>query len=75
MKEIAVVTTAQITDIRIVTDDFDIAECKEKMLKEGGGVLKEFIGCDNAVVTDAQFFIRDVAEGEGADDGKMENEE
>lgn len=75
MKEITAITTAQITDIRIVADDFNIAECKERMLKEGGGVLKEFIGCDDAVVTNAQIFIRDVAEGEGADDGNMENAE
>ena len=60
MKEITMITTAQITDVVKVADDFDIAKCKEHTVKTGGGVIKELLGSDGVVVTDVQLFVRDI---------------
>lgn len=60
MKEVTMITTAQITDVVAVDDDFDIAKCKESALHTGGDVMKEMLGSDDVVLTDVQLFVRDI---------------
>lgn len=75
MKEITRIITVQLTDIAKVDDDFNSEETKENVKKNAGGIVKNLLGVDDAVIVDVQDFIQDIAEGEGADDGKMENAE
>lgn len=75
MKEITRIITVQITDIAQVDNDSDSAETKENVRKNAGGIIKNLLGVDDAVVVDVQDFIRDIAGEEGVDDGKMENAE
>jgi len=75
MREITRIITVQLTDIAKVDDDFDSAETKENVKKNAGGIIKNLLGVDDAVIVEVQDFIRDIAEGEGADNGKVENAE
>ena len=60
MKEITMITTAQITDVVKVADDFDIATCKDYALNNGGDVIKDMLRSDGVVLTDVQLFVRDI---------------
>ena len=60
MREITRIITVQITDIAKIDDDFDIAENRERVKKTCGGVIKELIGVDDAVIVDIQDFVRDI---------------
>ena len=60
MQEITRIITVQITDIAQVENDFDSAETRENVKKNAGGIIKNLLGCDDAVVVDVQDFIRDI---------------
>ena len=60
MREITRIITVQITDIAKIDDDFDFEENRERVRKCAGGVIKELIGVDDAVVVDIQDFVRDI---------------
>ena len=60
MREITRIITVQITDIAKVDDDFDSAETKENVKKNAGEIIKNLLGCDDAVVVDVQDFILEI---------------
>lgn len=60
MKEITRITTVQITEIEKVEDDFDFVGSKELTQELMGGIIKNSLDCDDAVVVQVQDFIRDI---------------
>lgn len=64
MKEITRITTVQITEIAKVEDDFDFMGSKELTYELMGGIIKNSLDCDDAVVVNVQDFIRDINERE-----------
>lgn len=75
MKEVTRITTLQITDISTGEDISGIGESREGAKKYVPDIIKRVFDVDDVVVLNVQDFIRDIAEGEGADDGNMENAE
>lgn len=75
MKEITRITTVQITSIDVAEDVSNIEESKERTRKGAADAIKTFLPVDDVVVLNVQDFIRDIAEEEGAVDGKVENAE
>lgn len=62
MKEITRIITVQITDIAKVDDEFNDAESRDWVRENAGGIYKQILDVDDAVVTDVQDFIRDIEE-------------
>lgn len=64
MKEITMVTTCEITDIAIVTDeDADFVIGNQDMIKDLlPDQIKEDLGVDNVNILKNQIFIRDLPE-------------
>lgn len=75
MKEVTRITTVQITAIETGEDISCIEETRERARKFVPDAIKDMFDVDDVVVLNVQDFVRDIAEGEGADNGKVENAE
>lgn len=75
MKEITRITTVQITTIETGEDISGIGKTREMARKSVPDAIKNTFDVDDVVVLNVQDFVRDVAEEEGADNGKVENAE
>ena len=73
--EVTRITTVQFTSIETGEDISGIGETREMAKKSVPDALKKVFDVDDVVVLNVQDFVRDIAEGEGADDGKVENAE
>lgn len=75
MKEVTRITTIQITAIETGEDISCIEETRKMARKSVPDAIKDMFDVDDVVVLNVQDFVRDIAEGEGADDGNMEKAE